>query len=51
MKDKKTFIITGASVNHNGNLNKALKLVDITIKSEKLSEISKVKETFNLCNL
>tara|TARA_B100001094_G_C17470152_1_gene456927 strand:+ start:104 stop:259 length:156 start_codon:yes stop_codon:yes gene_type:complete len=51
MKDKKTFIIAETGVNHNGDLNKALKLVDITIKSGKLSETSKVKETLNLCNL
>ena len=29
MKDKKTFIIAEAGVNHNGDINKALKLVDI----------------------
>tara|TARA_Y100000741_G_C17970000_1_gene443427 strand:+ start:439 stop:567 length:129 start_codon:yes stop_codon:yes gene_type:complete len=33
MKDKKTFIIAEAGVNHNGDLNKALKLVDIAKKS------------------
>ena len=29
MKDKKVFIIAEAGVNHNGDIKKALKLVDI----------------------
>lgn len=44
MKDKKTFNIAEFSFDHSRDLNKTLKLVDITLKSEKLSEILKAKK-------
>ena len=34
IKKDKTFIIAEAGVNHNGNINLALKLVDIAAKSK-----------------
>ena len=33
MKNKKTFIIAEAGVNHNGDIRKALKLVDVAKKA------------------